>query len=275
MALLDSISDLVSGSGPKTSNDRFQKGLTELRTYDVGRTSYFQVQIFSRIGGSGADNESLSYLCHSAELPGEATATVVQKIYGVDEKFPVRTAYNDITLSFYTRGSKKEIVRSFFLKWLAFITGRGEILGSGSTTYNVKYKEKYVTDIVITQYAITGDPLVKVKLIDAFPVAINQVPLSWSSQNQAQSLNVSFAYTEYEYQFISVENNGNYTRGPIGELIGLGIKTAATINSIKGAIDSGNPIAGLSTLPGLSTIKGLGGLSNFTLSSGLNKIGLG
>ena len=267
MAILDTISDLISGSGPKTSNSRYQKALSELLQFDIGRSSYFEVQIFSRVGGSNEDNQSLSYLCHSAELPGEATATVTQKIYGVTEKFPVMSSYNDITLSFYTRGSKKEIVRSFFLKWLAFITGRSEILGSGSTTYNVKYKEKYVTDIVITHYAITGDALVKVKLIDAFPIAINQVPLSWSAQNQAQSLNVSFAYTEYEYQFISVENTGKYSRGPIGELIGLGIKTAATINSIKGAIDSGNPLAGLSTLPGL-------GLSNFTLSSGLNKIGL-
>lgn len=281
---IDSVSSaagsLFGGTGPKTNNRRYQEALRgELLKYDIGRSSYFDVQIIEKMGdvggagvsGPSTSGRSLTYLCHSAELPGEATATVSQKIYGVTEKFSVSTGYNDVALSFYTRGSDKEIVRFLFQKWIAYITGRGETAtGIGSakpTTYNVKYKKDYASTIKITQYSITGEPLIEVTLIDAFPIAINQVPLSWSAQNQAQSLNVVFAYTEYVYNFKSVNGAGNYAPGPLGELIGTGIQTLSTLNTLKNAYSSGNPLLATSTLPNL-------GLSNFTLSSGLTKIGL-
>jgi hypothetical protein len=288
MSFFDTLSDtagsiksgfntLMNGSGPATKNN-MAEGIAELRKYDVGRTAYFKVEIFSQIppdqssgnftiSGGSSSEKSLSFLCHSAELPGESTATVTQKIYGVTEKFSVMTGYNDITLAFYTRGSGVEITRKFFQKWISFITGRAETINYRGkkvqeTTYNVQYKADYVGTVKITHFAITGDPLVEVTLYDAFPVSINQVPLSWSAQNEAQSLNVTFAYTEYSYNFLSVEGTGNYSRGPLGELLGTAIQTAATINSIKGAFKSGNPVAATSTLPNL-------GLSNFTISSGL------
>lgn len=249
---LSDLSSLFNGGGPQTKDDKYQNALRELLAYDVGRTAYFDVFIPLRADGTS----SVKYFCHAAELPGESTATVSQKIYGVTEKFSVMTGYNDITLSFYTYGSEVENIRKMFLSWITFITGRGESFkGSGSTTYNVKYKSEYTKDIVITQYAIDGKPLLKVKLFSAFPVAINQVPLDWSAQNQAQSLNITFAYTEYEYEFLSVNSNGAYSRGPLGELFGTAIQTASIVNSITGAFKSGNPLAATSTL------------SNFTLSS--------
>lgn len=253
---LSSISSLFNGTGPETKDDKYQNALRELLAYDVGRTAYFDVFIPVREDGTVA----VKYFCHSAELPGESTATVSQKIYGVTEKFSVMTGYNDITLSFYTYGSEVENIRKMFLSWITFITGRGEsfkINGNvtQNTTYNVKYKSEYTKDIVITQYSIDGKPLLKVKLFGAFPVSINQVPLAWSAQNQAQSLNVTFAYTEYEYEFLYVESQAQYSRGPLGELLGTAIQTAATINTITGAFKSGNPMAATSTL------------SNFTLSS--------
>ena len=202
---IDSVSSdvrgLFGGTGPKTSNQKYSQALaSELLRYDVGRSTYFDVQITEKPGtvAKSGDSKSLTYLCHTAELPGEATATVTQKHYGVTEKFSVMTGYNDITLAFYTRGSGVEISRKYFQDWLAFMTGRFETVNykgkqTVETTYNVQYKDYYTSTIKITHYAITGDPLVEVTLYDAFPVSINQVPLSWSTQNQAQSLNVTFA----------------------------------------------------------------------------------
>lgn len=249
MGIMDSFSQLLNGSGPpKNTDENYQNALRELLSNDVGRTAYFDVYIPTR-----KDGTVVRYFCHSAELPGESTATVNQKIYGVNEKFAVMTGYNDITLSFYTYGSGIEAIRKMFLSWISDITGRGEALifprrDPVETTYNVKYKSSYVKDIVITQYAVDGKPLLRVKLIDAFPLSINQIPLSWSMQNQAQSLNVSFAYTEYEYEFLYVEPNGDYKRGPLGELIGTALKAASTINTIQGAIKSGSPLAATSAL---------------------------
>ena len=276
-SVTSTVGGLFNGKGPITNSTKYQTALADLRKYDVGRSSYFDVQIIDKMGditspsaassGPSSMAASLTYLCHSAELPGEATATVSQKIYGVTEKFSVSTGYNDVVLSFYTRGSDKEIVRYLFQKWISYITGRGEtVSGIGSskpTTYNVKYKKDYASTVKITQYSITGEPLVEVTLIDAFPIAINQVPLSWSAQNQAVSLNVVFAYTEYVYNFKTVNGNAAYSAGPLGELIGTAIQGAAAYNTISNAFKTNNPFLATSALPGL-------GLSNFTLSSGLN-----
>jgi hypothetical protein len=182
---------------------QYKETLQELLKYDIGRNAYFDVKIFS---GSSTDR-TFTYLCHSAELPGESTATVNQKIYGIVEKFPIMTAYNDTTLSFYSRGSDVDITRLKFLGWITTATGRGEVLNSVPTTYNVKYKNDITGKIEITHYAVSGEPLTKCILFDAFPLAIAQTPLSWSSANQAVELNVTFAYTEYTYEFLRVDNN--------------------------------------------------------------------
>lgn len=259
MGIIDGVASLFSGSGPETNDTKYQEALSYLLKYDVGRTSYFQVDLFgSQINNYGRISR---FLCHTAELPGETSGLTTQKIYGVVQKFPLLTSYSDLTLSFLTHGSSQEHTRNSFLKWLSYITGRSEILkGQGETNYNVKYKDSYVGTIVITQYAITGDKLLQCSLVDAFPIAINQSPLNWSSPNNIQSLNVTFAFTEYQYTFYNVNGEGQYSSSPLGELIGAGIQGAAAINNVIGAIKSGNPAAILSNLPGL-------GLSNFTLSS--------
>lgn len=259
MGIIDGVASLFSGSGPETNDLKYQEALSYLLKYDVGRTSYFQVDLFgSRTANFGKISK---FLCHTAELPGEASGLTTQKIYGVVEKFPLITAYNDLNLAFLTHGSSQELTRNSFLNWLSYITGRGEILkGFDSTTYNLKYKDSYTGTIQITQYAITGEPLLRCELYEVFPVAINQAPLNWASPNNIQSLNVTFAFTEYQYTFYNVNGEGAYSSSPLGEIIGMGIQGAAAINSVIGAIKSGNPAAILSNLPGL-------GLSNFTLSS--------
>jgi hypothetical protein len=184
------------------SISNYQETLTELLKYDVGRSAYFEVAIYPN--KSSLDDKVFTYLCHSAELPGESTATVSQKIYGVVEKFPIMSAYNDLNLSFYVRGNDSDIIRQKFLSWLTKITGRGESLGgylNTPTTYNVAYKSDIIGKIEIIHYSSSGEQLTKCTLLEAFPLAISQTPLSWSAANQAISLNVTFAYTEYFYSF--------------------------------------------------------------------------
>ena len=270
----------------------FQQALSYMLEFDLGRTSYFQVDVF---GTNTEFSRNSKFLCHSAELPGETSSLTTQKIYGVVQKFPLITAYNDITLSFLTHGSDSEKTRSAFLQWLSSITGRQEILKSsgGGTTYNLKYKDSYAGSISITQFAITGEPILNCSLVDAFPIAINQSPLNWASPNNIQSLNVTFAFTEYQYSFFNVKGNGGKGQlsakamessnkikeaanqgkfyNPHDELeriIAGGIQGGAVLNSVLGAVKSGNPAAILSNLPNI-------GLSDFTLSSVINnKIGI-
>jgi hypothetical protein len=195
------------------SDTTYQEALSELLTYDVGRSAYFDVKFHSTFLGKG--QQSLSYLCHSAELPGESVATVSQKIYGVVEKHPIMVSYNDITLSFYIRGVDADITRYEFLNWIAASTGRGSVVSyngeikynrNNRTTYNTLYKNDLSGTIEISHYSCTGKLLTSCTLREAFPIAITQVPLSWSMDTHAISLNVTFCYTEYSYNFYGVKD---------------------------------------------------------------------
>lgn len=212
----------------------YKETLQELLKYDVGRNAYFDVKIFGSSMNDFYEDRVFTYLCHSAELPGETTATVNQKIYGVVEKFPIMTAYNDVTLSFYSRGSDVDVTRLKFLNWITSATGRGEVLYNNETTYNVKYKNDITGTIVITHYAVSGEPLTACILNDAFPVVVAQTPLSWSAANQAVELNVTFAYTEYSYTFYKVDNNAEIVTPKIApqDRYSLGTKSGKTLNDV-------------------------------------------
>jgi len=197
-------------------NEHYKSALQNLLSKDLGRESYFNV-IFGKHSKDGkliTDNFSrnLVYLCHSAELPGESLATINQKIYGVIEQFPLITGYSNVTLSFYLTGSDYDEVRISFLSWLTYITGRQQSINindkfTSFTTYNTPYKDDITATIQINHYSIKGDLLTKCWLIDAFPIQISESRLNWANRDYAMSLNVTFAYTEYEYYFYGKDNS--------------------------------------------------------------------
>lgn len=181
----------------------YQQTLHDLLKYDIGRSAYFDVHIFKKLAATSfVEDKVLTFLCYSAELPGETLATIDSKIYGVVEKHPIMAAYNNINLDFYTRGSDFDVVRAHMMEWMVTATGRSEVL-SGSlgaqTTYNVAYKKDISGLVIINHYSVDGKLLTSCKLIDAFPVAISGSKLDWSLENGAMNLSVSFAFTEYEY----------------------------------------------------------------------------
>ena len=214
----------------------YQGTLDQLLKYDVGRTAYFDVTITKPSGVTGTifsdpNTVNLSHLCHAAELPGETIATVSQKIYGVVEKFPIMASYNDSTLSFYIPGTGEEEVRLAFLSWITLFTGRSSVLGPIETTYNVKYKDEITSNIIITHYTSAGEKMLQCTLMEAFPIAISQVPLNWSAQNEAMSINVTFAYTEYEYRFFDNSQNSQTFPQTINNAFNLPAPGTQSINT--------------------------------------------
>jgi hypothetical protein len=108
------------------------------------------------------------------------------KIYGVEEKFPYMTSYGDLSLTFIVSDNMSE--KKFFDAWLNWI--------SPTINYNLKYKGDYAVALRINQYDIRNEVSYSVDLIDAYPIAINQMELDWSSDGH-HKLTVTFAYTSW------------------------------------------------------------------------------
>jgi len=132
-------------------------------------------------------SKALNYRCESTDLPGRSIATTTQKIYGPEEKYPYQTTFNDISLTFICTDKMEE--KLFFDAWLEYI--------NPSVTYNFKYKKSYASNIRINQYDVRNKVSYSVDLIEAFPIAMNEMSLDWSADGY-HKLTITFAFTKWK-----------------------------------------------------------------------------
>lgn len=147
-------------------------------------------------------SRNLHLRCENAELPGRVFATTERKIGSVPvQKFPYQTTYGDATLGFIVGGDMNE--KLFFDVWMDVI--------NPTSNFNFAYKTNYVTDISITQYDMQKNVTYKTVLIDAFPVAVNQLDLDWTNENY-HKLSVMFAYSSWEFATVKEISNSIYAQ---------------------------------------------------------------
>jgi hypothetical protein len=145
-----------------------------------------------------------------AELPGR-TFNVTERKFGSApvQKVPYQSLYTDVNMTFIVSGDMTE--RLVFDQWMELI--------NPSSTYNFKYKTDYATDIVIRQYDLQNKLTYASVLIDAFPLAVNQLDLDWTSDNYHR-LSVTFAYTNWQEGTV-IANLKNLGSQVLGGLLGI------------------------------------------------------
>lgn len=219
--------------------------LSEFKTSfsgDLSRPNKFAVEIPIPIALAQyiSTSRTIGFRCESAELPGRAISTTVQKTYGPEEKYPYLTNYNDVTLSFIMSDDMRE--KRFFDAWLEWI--------NPSFSHSLNYKGDYCTPIRISQYDVTNRVSYSVDLIDAFPVGTNAMSLSWSSDGY-HVLPVTFAYTRWRDNSLQTAAQGIFQR-VLGEVF----------NDLDGnAFTSGLSASTLTPVPTLAPVRDAIGVS--------------
>lgn len=173
----------------------------------------FALDLMAAAGLDGEDPASawkkIKFHCEAAELPSRTFSAVTQKLYGPEILHPIQNSYNKINLTFIC--SDNMIERWIFEYWMNYISNAsfipmqlgledivGVVTGEGlPVNYDFKYKSQYEAFILITQYNVKGDASYWVGLFHAFPISINEMPLSWDNGNAIHKLTVTFAYTYY------------------------------------------------------------------------------
>lgn len=151
------------------------------KTTELARPNRFEVFI------PGAP-EYFKFRCETAELPGKTFMTHDQKIYGPTQKFPYQHQYNDINLTFIVSDDMGE--KTFFDSWMDSV--------ASTDSYDFNYKNTYAKDVYIHQYRLYDKKSLSIRLDQAYPIAINQLDLDWSSDGH-HKLVVTFAYNYWEY----------------------------------------------------------------------------
>ncbi len=162
-------------------------------------SAYFDVKIkapdafytFAGFDQSTAMKE-LSLRCYESEIPGKNLRTISHAEYGPSHGYVVGADYNEINLSFYVTDDL--YARKFFTLWQEFISDNEPISASDSGSHDVEFYDFYVGTLMITTYTSSGFPNHTTICEEAFPVAVQSIPLSWESQDNVMKVNVAFKY---------------------------------------------------------------------------------
>ena len=170
---------------------------------DLAKPSRFEVVISlpTTVAGQDTPSKILMLTCENANLPGRTFATMEQKNYGPVQKYPYLSTYTDMDLTFIVTGNM--VAKYVFERWMQYI--------NHSFDFNFEYKKNYATDITIRQYDNSNILTYALKLINAFPVSINQMDLD-SSSDTYHKLNVTFAYDYWEQLTLLEGNMSDFNR---------------------------------------------------------------
>lgn len=188
--------------------------LAHLKDTGVTKTSHFEFFLPSIPQYWGMHSlpgfqEVLRLRCEASELPGRQLVTQDAKIYGPTYKVPYQSLYQEITLTFLETGTL--FIRRFFEKWMDQIFN--------SSTNLSDYPDQWQTECQLLQYDMTGantskdrtygyglDRIAIWELHNAFPIAINQMPVSWNEDNFHRTT-ITLAYQWYSIR--KVDNPPN------------------------------------------------------------------
>lgn len=177
--------------------------LAEIRQSALARTNFFEVIITPpRILANDPAAKVIHLYGCDASLPGIYLQTLENKRFGVgpNEKLPYSTQFNDIGITFY--GDGQGTIYKFFYKWMHGIV-RGDshmisngVSGQGLSPYEVEFKEKYRSDIIIRTFDEQQKDVLIYRLIEAYPIWISDTPLSWSSSDDIQRFPLAFTFLQ-------------------------------------------------------------------------------
>lgn len=136
----------------------------------------------------------------AVRLPGVAIMTSDNNRYGVGpmQKTPYSVSFTESSITFISDGNG-DIYR-YFYTWLASIfdyTGINNTTYQSVASYQTNYKKYFATDVYITVFDNFGNAIQTVQLMNAFPVSMNEVPLSWSDNNELIKITVNFSFRDW------------------------------------------------------------------------------
>ena len=166
------------------------------------RANQFRVILQTFPEGSEGVSAELSFLCKATTLPGQSiTATVVDfrgrqiKLAGDSRAFEdwSMTVINDTSFN----------IRNSFEQWM-------EKINNMSTNGGATNPADYQTDIVVQQLDRDDKVLKTYTLINAFPVSLGEIAVSYDTNDSIEDFTIDFAY---EYYTAQKGDAGEFTTG--------------------------------------------------------------
>jgi len=135
------------------------------------------------------DPRDIAILCESCSLPGRQIQTLEHQNRNYRQSVKEPQGYFNEDVNFVFHLTNDYHMKKVFNRWLDLIID--------PETYQVAYKNEFVSDVTIQQLNQQNVPVYGVKLKNAFPVTVNTIELN-NSSTETQKLNVTLTYEDYE-----------------------------------------------------------------------------
>jgi len=196
----------------ETSGFSLSTFLTEISNKAVLETSR-HLMIFTLPKGlldhhTAEDVKQVALRCDASNMPGISFAESEEiRRYGVGptEKHPYLPIFGAISASYIVDGSGD--IHSFFYDWMSYIVGFDSSQGMssvnafGRSPYEVAYKDDYKSTVSIMVYNEVNDKVIEITLHNAYPIALNPIPLSWANTDQFMKLDVTWDYSDWSVKY--------------------------------------------------------------------------
>jgi len=141
----------------------------------------------------------VKFRCISCSLPGRLLNTTDRSTYGPNRKIVTSALYQDVTFSFIVSNDKNEL--NYFEEWHNFIVDNNVNAESDGFSHDVAYYDDYVGDITISLIDVKSEKKNRIKytisLLEAYPISVEEIPLSWDNNNEFIRVNVTVAYRNW------------------------------------------------------------------------------
>jgi hypothetical protein len=158
--------------------------------FDGARPALFQVTL-QNPANSVADVK-FPFMCEATALPEADVGTVQVPYFGRFIKLAGDRTYPDWQVTVIN--DEDFLVRNALEEWSNKINSfQGNIRAFGSASPLL-----YKSQAQVVQFSKTGVPIRTYQYNGIFPIAISNIPLAWSSQNEIERFSVTFAVDYWE-----------------------------------------------------------------------------
>lgn len=139
-------------------------------------------------GPAGIYNRIMQLNCSAVNIPGKGYSTTDLIHEGPIRKMPYEELYDDVVTTFYV--TENMVEQNYFIEWMEKI--------SGKETYDLGWYRDFVGSVIIETQNKWHMPWTKFELIEAYPVAISDVQLSYSAGEEIPTIDVTWSYHHWE-----------------------------------------------------------------------------
>lgn len=137
----------------------------------------------------------LIFRCNACTLPGKQMLTSDRLTYGPIRKIITSALYTDVRFSFIVSDNKQEL--RYFTRWHNSIINNE--LNDGIQTHDVEYYDSYTGSVIITHFDKQNNIKYKISLLEAYPISVEEIPLSWDNNNEFIRVDVTMAYKIWKH----------------------------------------------------------------------------